>query len=230
MRIRHAEVLNPDGTLYTANLRGAKATDYYTFAGDGPETYEPSFTFHGFRYVEITGVDAAPAAERHRRRDRAPTATCTSELDTTSDRWSTSCRATSSGASAATSCRSRPTPRRATSGWAGPATSTSSPATAVYNMDSQAFLTKWLQDLRDTQRADGALPGVAPIVPGRFDGGYGPAGWVDAGVHVPWTLWQAYGDTSVIAEQLRLDEAVRRLPRRRRRPATSATPAATSTG
>ena len=52
-------------------------------------------------------------------------------------------------------------------------------------MDSHAFLTKWLQDLRDTQNADGAFPGVAPVIPGRFDGGYGRAGWADAGVHVP---------------------------------------------
>ena len=59
----YAEVLNPDGTLYTANLRSAKATDYYTFATDGTETYEPKFTFHGFRYVEITGVDEAPPAD-----------------------------------------------------------------------------------------------------------------------------------------------------------------------
>ena len=71
VRIRVAEVLNPDGTLYTANFRSAKATDYYTFATDGPETWEPKFTFHGFRYVEITGVDEAPAGRRdHRRRRR----------------------------------------------------------------------------------------------------------------------------------------------------------------
>ena len=49
-------------------------------------------------------------------------------------------------------------------------------------MDSQLFLTKWLQDLRDTQYADGSFPGVAPVIPGRFDGGYGSAGWADAGV------------------------------------------------
>ncbi|MEN0069768.1 MAG: alpha-L-rhamnosidase C-terminal domain-containing protein, partial [Propionicimonas sp.] len=72
--------------------------------------------------------------------------------------------------------------------------------TAVYNMDAHTFLTKWLQDLRDTQRADGALPGVAPVVPGRFDGGYGSAGWMDAGVHVPYALWWAYGDTQVILD------------------------------
>ena len=63
VRIRVAEVLNPDGTLYTANFRGAKATDYYTFATDGAETWEPKFTFHGFRYVEITGVDEARSAD-----------------------------------------------------------------------------------------------------------------------------------------------------------------------
>nr|WP_269451976.1 hypothetical protein [Tessaracoccus coleopterorum] len=67
-------------------------------------------------------------------------------------------------------------------------------------MDSQQFLTKWLQDLRDTQSANGAFPGVAPVIPGRFDGGYGSAGWADAGVHVPYSLWQAYGDTAVIEE------------------------------
>ncbi len=72
--------------------------------------------------------------------------------------------------------------------------------TAVYNLDSQAFLTKWLQDLRDTQRADGAYASVAPTVPESFDGGMGNAGWADAGVNVPWTLWQAYGDTEVIRE------------------------------
>ena len=60
VRIRHAEVLNPDGTVYTANLRTAQATDYYTLAGKGAEVYEPRFTFHGFRYVELTGFPGVP--------------------------------------------------------------------------------------------------------------------------------------------------------------------------
>ena len=72
--------------------------------------------------------------------------------------------------------------------------------TANYNMDSQLFLTKWLQDLRDTQNAEGSFPGVAPVIPGRFDGGYGRAGWADAGVHVPYSIWQAYGDTQVLLD------------------------------
>lgn len=60
VRLRHAEVLNPDGTLYTANLRTARATDTYTLKGGGRETYEPRFTFHGFRYVEVTGYPGTP--------------------------------------------------------------------------------------------------------------------------------------------------------------------------
>ena len=58
--IRHAEALNPDGTIYTANLRFARAADHYVVEGGGEETYEPRFTFHGFRYVEVTGYPGEP--------------------------------------------------------------------------------------------------------------------------------------------------------------------------
>jgi alpha-L-rhamnosidase len=61
--VRHGEFLNTDGTLYTTNLRAAKATDTYTLGKDGETICEPVFTFHGFQYVEITGVDEAPAAK-----------------------------------------------------------------------------------------------------------------------------------------------------------------------
>jgi alpha-L-rhamnosidase len=199
IRIRHAEVLNPDGSIYTANLRGAKATDHYTFAGSGPETYEPSFTFHGFRYVEISGVDEAPAASAVTGVVMGTDGELVSELDTSSDLVDQLHSNIVWGQRGNFLSIPTDTPARdERMGWTGDINVFA--RTAVYNMDSQAFLGKWLQDLRDTQRADGALPGVAPIVPGRFDGGYGPAGWADAGVHVPWTLWQAYGDTKVIAD------------------------------
>ena len=61
VKLRFAEVLNPDGTLYIENLRTAQATDRYTFAGNGLETFEPKFTFHGFRYVELTGLTTEPS-------------------------------------------------------------------------------------------------------------------------------------------------------------------------
>ena len=53
--LRHAETLKPDGTLYLDNIRGAKVTDTYTLKGRGAEVYEPRFTYHGFRFVEVTG-------------------------------------------------------------------------------------------------------------------------------------------------------------------------------
>ena len=68
--VRHGEMLNPDGTLYTVNLRGATATDFFDLAGTGDETLEPRFTFHGFRYVEVQGLDYQPepdCGDRHRR-------------------------------------------------------------------------------------------------------------------------------------------------------------------
>jgi len=58
--LRHAEMLNPDGTLYTKNLRGAPSVDHYICKGGGTEVWQPRFTFHGFRYVEITGLSGEP--------------------------------------------------------------------------------------------------------------------------------------------------------------------------
>ncbi|WP_431953381.1 family 78 glycoside hydrolase catalytic domain [Actinacidiphila sp. bgisy167] len=204
--IRHGEVLNPDGTLYTANLRTAKATDHYTFAGDGPETFEPSFTFHGFRYVEISGVDSAPAAEDLVGVVVGTDGDLTSSLDTDSDLVDQLHSNIVWGMRGNFLSVPTDTPARdERMGWAGDINVFA--RTAVYNMDAQSFLTKWLQDLRDTQRPDGSLPGVAPVVPGRFDGGYESAGWMDAGVHVPWTLWQAYGDTDVIRDNYAMMKA-----------------------
>jgi len=206
IRIRHAEVLNPDGSMYTANLRSAQATDHYTFAGSGTETFEPSFTFHGFRYVEITGLDSPPPASAVTGVVMGTDGDLVGDLDTSSDLVDRLHSNIVWGMRGNFLSIPTDTPARdERMGWTGDINVFA--RTAVYNMDAHAFLTKWLQDLRDTQRADGALPGVAPVVPGRFDGGYGIAGWADAGVHVPWTLWQAYGDTAVIHENY---EAMRR--------------------
>ncbi|HZX02123.1 family 78 glycoside hydrolase catalytic domain [Kribbella sp.] len=195
--VRYGEVLNPDGTLYTDNLRSAKATDHYTFATDRPETYRPRFTFHGFRYVELSGLPSAP-----------PASAITGVVMGTDAAHTTSFRTNSALVNQLHSnvvwgqrgnFLSIPTDTPARDermGWTGDINVFA--RTAVYNLDSQAFLSKWLQDLRDGQAADGSYPSVAPTVPNSFDGGLGNAGWADAGVNVPWTLWQAYGDTTVI--------------------------------
>ncbi|MGW0087327.1 family 78 glycoside hydrolase catalytic domain [Streptomyces sp. NPDC003393] len=198
-RIRHAEVLNPDGTIYTDNLRSARATDYYTFTGTGTQTYQPTFTFHGFRYIEISGVAQAPA-------DDQVTGIVMGTDTPRANSFSTSSGLVNQLHSNITwgqrgNFLSIPTDTPARDermGWTGDIDVFS--RTAAYNMDSQAFLSKWLQDLRDTQNATGSFPGVAPTIPGKFDGGYGSAGWADAGVHVPWVLWQAYGDLQVVRD------------------------------
>ncbi|MDQ0893744.1 family 78 glycoside hydrolase catalytic domain [Agromyces ramosus] len=199
VRIRVAEVLNPDGTLYTANFRSAKATDYYTFGADGTATWEPKFTFHGFRYVEITGVDEAPPAEAITGVVVGTDNTPTASLETSSALVNQLQSNIVWGQRGNFLSIPTDTPARdERMGWTGDINVFSN--TANVNMDSQLFLTKWLQDLRDTQGADGSFPGVAPIIPGRFDGGYGRAGWADAGVHVPYSIWQAYGDTQVLLD------------------------------
>ncbi|GAA0573006.1 family 78 glycoside hydrolase catalytic domain [Kribbella sandramycini] len=197
--IRYGEVLNLDGTLYTDNLRGAKATDHYTFATDRPETYQPRFTFHGFRYVEISGLPTAP-----------PASAITGVVMGSDGEQTTRFRTNSALVNRLHSnvvwgqrgnFLSVPTDTPARDermGWTGDINVFA--RTAVYNLDSQAFLAKWLQDLRDSQAADGSYPSVAPTVPNAFDGGLGNAGWADAGVNVPWTLWQAYGDTTVVQD------------------------------
>ena len=125
VRLRFAEMVEPDGTIYVENLRAARQQDTYVLRGGGAEVYEPRFTFHGFRYVEVTGLAGEPS------RRRSPAASCTptrraaagSNARTSS---STSSGTTSTGASAATSSRSRPTARSATSGSAGSPTPRSS--------------------------------------------------------------------------------------------------------
>ena len=82
--MRHGEVLNADGTLYTANLRSAQLTDTFTLKGGGAETFEPRFTFHGYRYVELTGR----ARRRHASRAASSPPTCPSSARSRSaTRW-----------------------------------------------------------------------------------------------------------------------------------------------
>nr|GID87135.1 hypothetical protein Ade03nite_60590 [Actinoplanes derwentensis] len=195
VRIRHAEVLNPDGTVYTANLRTAQATDYYTLAGTGAEVYEPRFTFHGFRYVELTGFPGTPALSAVTGRVMGTAAPFTGEL-TTSDPMINQLQSNIVWGQRG-NFLSIPTDTPARDerlGWTGDINVFAE--TATFNMDSLSFLTKWLADLRDAQSANGAYPDVAP----RKCCGEGVSGWADAGITVPHTLWKRYGDTKVLAD------------------------------
>ncbi|MGW7752714.1 alpha-L-rhamnosidase [Streptomyces violaceusniger] len=196
IRIRHAEVLNPDGTAYTANLRTARPVDTYTLKGGGPETYEPRFTFHGFRYVEVTGYPGKPSLDAVTGRVMHTAAPFTMSFHTDSAMLNQLHSNITWGLRGNFLSIPTDTPARDERlGWTGDINVFSS--TAAYAMESARFLTKWLQDMRDGQTDDGSFPNVAPNL---GDVGDGVAGWGDAGVTVPWNLYQAYGDTQVLRE------------------------------
>ncbi|MEU4148824.1 alpha-L-rhamnosidase [Streptomyces sp. NPDC026659] len=193
VRLRHAEVLNPDGTLYTANLRTARATDTYVLKGGGTETFEPRFTSHGFRYVEVTGYPGRPPLDAVTGRVIHTSAPFTMSFKTDVPMLNQLHSNITWGQRGNFLSIPTDTPARDERlGWTGDINVFA--PTATYTMESARFLTKWLDDLRDGQTADGAFPNVAPYM----DVGTGVAGWGDAGVTVPWALYQTYGDVRVL--------------------------------
>ncbi|MFI5913556.1 family 78 glycoside hydrolase catalytic domain [Dactylosporangium sp. NPDC051541] len=195
VQIRHAEVLNPDGTIYTANLRGAAATDRYTFSGSGTETYEPRFTVHGYRYVELTGLPAGftPTADTLTGRAAWQTGAQTGTFTTSNAMLNQLAKNILWGErdnmlTIPTDCPQRDERL----GWTGDIAAFV--ATSTFNLDVHGFLDKFTDDLVDAQHADGAFTDVAPGV----SAGAGTAGWGDAGVIVPYTVWQRYGDIKVV--------------------------------
>lgn len=194
VQLRHAEVLNPDGTIYTTNLRSARATDTYILKGGGKETYEPRFTFHGFRYVEVTGYPGKPPLNAVAGRVIHTDAPFTMDFSTNVPLLNQLHSNITWGQRGNFVSIPTDTPARDERlGWTGDINVFA--PTAAYNMASGRFLTKWLVDLRDGQSDDGAFTDVAPFV-GTV--GKGVAGWGDAGVTVPWALYQAYGDTRIL--------------------------------
>lgn len=191
--MRFAEMLEPDGNIYTTNLRAAKATDKYTLKGVAVETYEPTFTFHGFRYVEVTGFSAKPSPDAitgvvvHSETPPTGTFEC-SNAGVNKLQHNIVWGQKGNFLSVPTDCPQRDERL----GWTGDAQVFV--RTATCNMDVAGFFTKWLIDLTDDQRADGAFPDLAPFV--VCD--YGTAAWGDAGIICPWTIYQAYGDTRVL--------------------------------
>ncbi len=194
VRLRFGEMITQGGALYVANLRSAKATDTYILKGGGPETFEPHFTFHGFRYVEVTGFPGVPSLDAvagcvlHSDIVRTGTFACDSpmvnQLVSNID-WGLR----GNFLSIPTDCPQRDERL----GWMGDAQIFV--RTAAGNRDVAAFFTKWMDDVEDAQSPEGGFPDVAPRLVDTSDGA--PA-WADAGVIVPWTIFQVYGDARIL--------------------------------
>ena len=193
--IRYGEVLNRDGTLYTANLRSAKVTDYYTFTTTGTVVYEPRFTYHGFRFVEVSGTSVAPANSDITGLVWGSDLETTGSLTTSNDLLNQLQSNITWGQRGNFLSIPTDTPARDERlGWTGDINVFAQ--TAAYNSNTLPFLTKWLQDLRDDQSANGDLPGTSPYVTCCGGG----IGWSDAGITVPYSIFKAYGDTNVVDE------------------------------
>lgn len=193
--LRFAEVLDADGSLYTANLRAARATDFYTFKGEGEEVWEPRFTFHGFRYVELSGYpgevtrDTITGVVLHS--DMTPTGEfdCSDPLVNQLQHnivWSQK----GNFLDVPTDCPQRDERQ----GWTGDIQVFV--RTAAFNFNIAGFMTKWLQDVADAQSEQGCIPPIVPKAIAQMDDG-GPA-WADAVIICPWTLYLAYGDRRLL--------------------------------
>jgi alpha-L-rhamnosidase len=194
--LRFAERLNPDGTLYTTNLRGARATDTYICKGKGTETWQPRFTFHGFQYVEVTGYPGKPdlntilGVELTSATPVVGSFECSDAMANTL--YHNICQTQRANfIDIPTDCPQRDERL----GWMGDAQIYV--RTATYNTDVSAFFTKWLVDVEDAQLENGAFSDVSPR---KVAIGGGTAAWGDAGVICPWTIYKVYGDTRVLSE------------------------------
>ena len=199
VQIRHGEMLHKDCRLMTENLRKARAIDFYTLRGDaGGETWQPQFTYHGFQFVELTGLAEKPALDAVTGlvlSNDTPSAgefACSDPVMT--QFWKNTVRTQRANfIEVPTDCPQRDERL----GWMGDAQIYV--RTASYNADVSAFFTKWLDDLEESQRDSGAYPDYAPypFSHGKPGATHGTA-WTDAGVIVPYTIWKTYGDTRLL--------------------------------
>ena len=197
VQLRHAETLKDDGTLYMANLRGARVTDTYTLRGGGVETYEPRFTYHGFRYVEVTGFPGKPTLASLEGRvvnDDLPVAgefTCSNDLLNriyTNIVWGTR----GNYRSIPTDCPQRDERQ----GWLGDRSEECRGESYLFDMSK--LYAKWMRDISDAQRPSGSVPDVAPASWPIYSDN---VVWPSTLVIAPGVLHRQFGDLASIADR-----------------------------
>lgn len=194
--LRHAEMLDRYGNLYTDNLRHARAEDVYL--GNGEEqVLRPHFTFHGFRYVEVLGLDRVDPAEftavvLHSDMARTGTFECSNEDVNrlySNQLWGQR----GNFLDVPTDCPQRDERL----GWTADAQVYC--RTAGTNYNTALFFTKWLGDVAAEQTEEYGVPHIVPNPLEKTDSA--AAVWSDAATIVPWTLYQLYGDVRILERQ-----------------------------
>lgn len=202
--LEHSEVLDKDGNFLQNILGQNKNQKDRILISDTWTKYEPRFTFHGFRYVKVTGTDNVnPEAfvinVIGSRLDKSGSFKCSDErLNKLQENIFRSQQGNMV-------CIPTDCPQRERAGWTGDMQVYAS--TAVFNMDMRAFLNRWLYDLRMAQKEDGQIPNVVPeIDSNKYVNGdpnaehISSAGWADACVLIPYVMYRAYGDEKILRE------------------------------
>ena len=195
--ISHAEVLDKAGNFYIENLREAKSQDTYILNGNGVETFEPHFTFHGFQFIKVDGIkgelnpDDFTAVALYS--DMKPTGVFTTSNALINQlqhniQWGQK----GNFLDVPTDCPQRDERL----GWTGDAQVFS--RTATFNMNVNDFFAKWLKDVTADQTADGLVPMVIPNI---MKSTFGSAGWGETATVIPWNMYLAYGDKQILSNQ-----------------------------
>ena len=196
--LKHAEVLDKCGNFYTENLRSAKQRIEYVLKGDALETFEPHFTFQGFRYVKVVEYPGKPSIDDfkgiviHSDMERIGEFECSNEL--VNQLQHNILRGQKGNfLDVPTDCPQRDERL----GWTGDAQVFI--RTACFNMNTALFFKKWLGDLKADQLESGGVPHVIPNVLGPND--HSSSAWGDAATICPWTIYLCFGDKRILEEQ-----------------------------
>jgi len=193
--VRHAERLTDEGTLYVDNLRSAKAMDVYILKGEGLEVYEPRFTYHGFRYVELRGYPGEPTLSSlealvvHDDLQPAGSFSCSNRLLNRihrNVRWGVR----GNYRSIPTDCPQRDERQ----GWLGDRSAESRGEACFF--DIAAFYSKWIDDIQDCQRPTGSVPDVAPSYWPLYNDN---VTWPSSFIIIPGHIYEQYGDRRILA-------------------------------
>ena len=191
----------PEGSCHRLNLRTPDKGMIlqYTFGADkGYATYSPQRTFYGYRYISVTATDKVQIKSV----TSVPLTSISSDIETgmistgnelinkliSNTRWGMY----SNYLSIPTDCPQR----NERLGWT--ADTQVFTETGTFFANTNAFMHKWMRDMRDSQTETGAFPGVAPWA--QYGNNLMRLGWADAGIIVPWTIWKQYDDVSIITE------------------------------
>lgn len=200
--LQHAEILDKNGAFYTGNLRKAKQQVVYIAKGEERETFEPHFTYQGFRYVKISGLCHPPKLEDFEgivlhsdMRTAVQFETSNPLLNQLHHNVEWSMRG--NFLDIPTDCPQRDDRL----GWTGDASLFI--GTAAHMMDVNLFFAKWLKDMALEQRENGAIPVTVPDAFGKQDSfdWDTSAGWGDAVIIIPWIHYLYYGDRSILESQ-----------------------------